>query len=117
MIWEVLQLYIENLFVFYFDKVKIFLLIMYNDGDGVVLWYQGVELYIGLCCLQKLVWLFNYNGDDYNLMKMVNCIDLSICMWQFFDYYFNGGFMLKWFSEGLLVLDKGKKYNFEIIEC
>lgn len=114
--WESPQLYIENSPVFHLTKVKTPLLIMHNDGDGAVPWYQGVEIFTGLRRLQKPVWLLNYNGDDHNLMKTANRIDLSIRMRQFFDYYLNNGPLPKWLGEGLPALDKGKKYNLETIE-
>ena len=86
-IWEKPELYVENSPQFHLPNVTTPLLIMHNDGDGAVPWYQGIELFTGLKRLDKPTWLLNYNGDGHNLMKNANRIDLSIRMRQFFDYY------------------------------
>lgn len=107
-IWEAPELYIENSPVFHLTTVKTPLLIMHNDQDGAVPWYQGIEIYTGLRRLQKPVWLLNYNGDDHNLMKIPNRIDLSIRMRQFFDYYLQDKPQPLWLSTGIPALQKGK---------
>lgn len=115
-IWEVPELYVENSPVFHLTDVKTPLMIMHNDGDGAVPWYQGIELYTGLRRLQKPVWLLNYNGDDHNLMKNANRMDLSIRMRQFFDYYLLGKPAPLWLLNGIPAIDKGKKLNYELGE-
>lgn len=115
-IWEAPQLYTENSPLFGLPKVKTPLLIMHNDGDGAVPWYQGIELYMGLRRLQKPVWLLNYNGDDHNLMKNANRIDLSIRMRQFFDYYLLEKPAPLWLKEGIPAVEKGKKFKLELSE-
>ena len=82
---------------------------MANDRDGAVPWYQGIELYNGLRRLNKPVWLLNYNGDEHNLMKDANRMDLSIRMRQFFDFYLLDGLMPEWMEKGLPATDKGVK--------
>lgn len=110
-IWEAPELYVENSPLFHLPKVQTPLLIMSNDADGAVPWYQGVELFTGLKRLNKPVWLLNYNGDDHNLMKNANRIDLSIRMRQFFDYYLLGKPAPKWLLDGVPAVDKGKNYG------
>ncbi len=107
-IWDCPELYIENSPVFHLPNVKTPLLIMHNDGDGAVPWYQGIEMYMGLRRLNKPVWMLNYNGDQHNLMKNANREDLSIRMRQFFDYYLMDAPEPKWMSEGVKAVDKGK---------
>ncbi|MFY7989769.1 MAG: alpha/beta hydrolase family protein, partial [Fluviicola sp.] len=111
-IWEAPELYIENSPIFHLPKVKTPLMIMHNDQDGAVPWYQGIELYTGLRRLQKPVWMLNYNGDDHNLMKNANRIDLSIRMRQFFDYYLLGAPAPRWLIEGIPALEKGKEMRY-----
>lgn len=41
--WEDPELYFENSPIFKADKVETPLLIMHNDKDGAVPWYQGIE--------------------------------------------------------------------------
>ena len=115
-IWEAPELYVENSPIFHLTKVKTPLLIMHNDEDGAVPWYQGIELFTGLRRLQKPVWLLNYNGDDHNLMKNANRMDLSIRMRQFFDYYLLEKPAPLWLLQGIPALEKGKKMYYELSE-
>ncbi len=107
-IWEAPELYVENSPLFGLPKVETPLLIMHNDGDGAVPWYQGIELFTAMKRLGKPCWLLNYNGDDHNLMKNANRMDLSIRMRQFFDYYLLGEEAPLWMTEGIPALQKGK---------
>ncbi|MGV3612851.1 MAG: prolyl oligopeptidase family serine peptidase [Fluviicola sp.] len=115
-IWDAPELYVENSPIFGLPKVKTPLLIMHNDEDGAVPWYQGIELYTGLRRLQKPVWLLNYNGDDHNLMKPANRMDLSIRMRQFFDFYLLNKQEPLWLKEGIPAIQKGKNYKYELTE-
>jgi dipeptidyl aminopeptidase/acylaminoacyl peptidase len=105
-IWERPDLYQLNSPIFHLPKVQTPLLIMHNDNDGAVPWYQGIELYMGLRRLQKPVWLLNYNGDEHNLMVEAHRRDLSIRMRQFFDYYLMGAEMPDWMQNGVKAVDK-----------
>lgn len=113
-IWEAPELYVENSPLFHLPKVKTPLLIMHNDEDGAVPWYQGIELFMGMTRLGKPCWLLNYNGDDHNLLKNANRIDLSIRMRQFFDHYLQGTPAPKWLVDGIPALEKGKEYGLEL---
>jgi dipeptidyl aminopeptidase/acylaminoacyl peptidase len=113
-IWEAPELYVENSPIFHLPKVSTPLLIMHNDQDGAVPWYQGIEIYTGLRRLGKPCWMLNYNGDDHNLTKLANKIDLSIRMRQFFDHFLLEKPIPIWMSEGLPAIDKGKKLNYEL---
>ena len=112
-IWEAPELYVENSPLFHLPKVNTPLLIMHNDADGSVPWYQGIELFTGLKRLGKPVWMLNYNGDDHNLMKNANRMDLSIRMRQFFDFYLKDIPAPTWLENGLPAKDKGKSYGLE----
>jgi dipeptidyl aminopeptidase/acylaminoacyl peptidase len=105
-IWEKPELYTLNSPIFALPKVRTPLLIMHNDNDGAVPWYQGIELYMGLRRLKQPVWLLNYNGDDHNLMKEANRKDLSIRMREFFDYYLNNGTQPAWMKDGIPAIEK-----------
>jgi dipeptidyl aminopeptidase/acylaminoacyl peptidase len=107
-IWEAPELYIENSPLFHLPKVKTPLMIMANDKDGAVPWYQGIELFTGMKRLGKPCWMLNYNGDDHNLMENANRMDLSIRMRQFFDHYLLGTTAPLWMTEGIPAIDKGK---------
>ena len=115
-IWEAPELYTENSPLFGLPNVETPLLIMHNDEDGAVPWYQGIELFTGLKRLNKPTWLLNYNGDDHNLMKNANRMDLSIRMRQFFDYYLQDQPAPEWLIHGIPAVDKGRDYRLELIE-
>lgn len=112
-IWDAPQLYTENSPIFGLPKVKTPLLIMHNDKDGAVPWYQGIEIFTGMRRLGLPCWMLNYNEDDHNLTKLPNKMDLSIRMRQFFDFYLQGKPMPVWMKEGIPAIDKGEKTGYE----
>ena len=71
-LWEAPELYLENSPLFHLDKVTTPVVIMSNDKDGAVPWYQGLKCLPHLRRLDKKVWLLNYNNDDHNLTKRQN---------------------------------------------
>lgn len=115
-IWEAPALYVENSPLFHLPNVRTPLLIMHNDEDGAVPWYQGIELFMGMKRLGKPCWLLNYNGDDHNLMKNANRVDLSIRMRQFFDHYLLEAPAPRWLIEGVPAVEKGKDYRLDLME-
>ena len=112
--WDSLDLYIENSPIFHAPKVNTPLLIMHNDKDGAVPWYQGIEYFTDLRRLDKKVWMLSYNNDGHNLMKWPNRVDLSIRMMQFFNHYLKGKPMPVWMSKGLPAYKKGKINAYEL---
>ncbi len=111
-LWQMRDKYIENSPIFYADRVKTPLLLMHNDADGAVPWYQGIEYFVALRRLQKPVWLLNYNGDNHNLTKFPNRVDLSIRMFQFFEHYLKGAAEPEWMKNGIPAIEKGKKLGY-----
>jgi len=113
-LWERPDLYIENSPLFAADKVETPLLIMSNDGDGAVPWYQGIELFTALRRLNKPAWLLNYNGDEHNLSRRSNMLDLDQRMMQFFDHYLKDAPMPEWMLNGIPAIQKGKNPGFSL---
>ncbi|WP_430827544.1 prolyl oligopeptidase family serine peptidase [Chryseobacterium indologenes] len=113
-LWEAPELYIKNSPLFTIDKVKTPVVIMSNDQDGAVPWYQGIEMFTALRRLGKPVWLLNYNGDDHNLVKRQNRKDIQIREQQFFDYYLKGAKAPVWMTKGVPATQKGKDWGFEL---
>ncbi len=105
-LWEKPLYYIENSPLFYADRVQTPVLLMHNDADGSVPWYQGIEFFTALRRLNKPVWMLVYNDEDHNLTKRPNMKDLSVRMYQFFDHYLKAAPMPPWMSEGRTVLEK-----------
>jgi dienelactone hydrolase len=106
-IWEAPELYRENSPLFFADKVETPLLIMHNDKDGAVPWYQGIELFMALRRLNRPVWMLQYNGEQHNLVERKNTKDLVIRLQQFFDHYLKGAPVPVWMKEGVPAIKKG----------
>ena len=113
-LWEKPELYIENSPLFHLPKVKTPLVIMANDADGAVPWYQGIELFTGLRRLGKKVWMLTYNGEAHNLVQRRNRKDIQIREQQYFDWLLKGAKAPKWITEGVPAVDKGKDWGLEI---
>ncbi len=111
-LWERRNKYIENSPVFFADRVETPLLIMHNDGDGAVPWYQGIEYFMALRRLNKPVWLLNYNGDSHNLRKWPNRVDLTKRMFGFFEYFLKDKKIPEWMDKGLPATQKGKELRY-----
>ena len=107
-LWEKPLEYLENSPVFYANRVNTPLLIMHNDQDGAVPWYQGIEYFMALRRLEKPTWLMVYNKEQHNLTKRPNRVDLSHRMFGFFNYYLKGMPQPAWMEEGIPAIDKGK---------
>lgn len=105
-IWEKPLRFIENSPLFTMDKVKTPILIMHNDNDGHVPWYQGIEYFVALKRLQKPVWLLNYTGEVHWPDKIANRYDFQKRMSQFFDHYLKGVPMPVWMSKGVKAVDQ-----------
>jgi len=106
-LWEKPELYIKNSPLFRADKIKTPLLMLDNDQDDAVPWYQGIEFYTALRRLNKKVWLVNYNGEPHGIIERRNRKDWSIRMGQFFDYYLKGAPPAKWITQGVPATLKG----------
>lgn len=112
-LWERPDLYIANSPLFHLPKVKTPMVIMANDADGAVPWYQGIELFTGLRRLGKQVWMLNYNGEAHNLRERKNQKDISIRQQQFFDWLLKGDKPARWLTEGVPALNKGRDWGLD----
>ncbi|WP_113652873.1 alpha/beta hydrolase family protein [Pedobacter namyangjuensis] len=115
-LWEKPELYIENSPLFSFPKVNTPVVVMANDADGAVPWYQGIEMFTGLKRLGKPVWLLNYNNEAHNLVQRQNRKDIQIREQQFFDYYLKGAKAPVWMVSGVPATEKGKTWGFELTD-
>ena len=103
--WEAPLRYFENSPIFTMDKVTTPILIMHNDQDDAVPWYQGIEYFVSLKRMQKPVWLLNYTGEVHWPQKMKNKIDFQKRMKQFFDHYLKDAPMPHWMAEPMTLID------------
>jgi dipeptidyl aminopeptidase/acylaminoacyl peptidase len=115
-LWEKPMLFIENSPIFYVPKINTPLLLMHNDADGAVPWYQSIEFITALRRLEKPAWLLSYNDEDHNLVKRPNRKDISIRKMQFFDHYLKGTPMPYWMKNGISQMEKGKTDGYELVK-
>ncbi len=115
-LWEKPIHYIENSPIFFVPKVNTPVLIMHNDADGSVPWYQGIEFFVALRRLEKPAWLLSYNDEDHNLTKRPNRKDLSVRKMQFFDHYLQGAPAPYWMEKGITQLEKGKIDGYDLMK-
>ncbi len=113
-LWEKPELYIENSPLFSVPNIKTPLVIMSNDADGAVPWYQGIELFTAMRRLNKKVWLLNYNGEAHNLVQRKNRKDIQIREQQYFDWLLKGAKPPVWITTGVPAVKKGKSWGLEL---
>ena len=113
-LWDERDRYIHNSPLFFADKVRTPLLMMHNDEDGAVPWYQGIELFVALRRLQKPVFMLNYNGEAHGLRRQANQEDWAVRMQQFFDHYLLDAPPPRWMAEGVPAVDKGRDLGLEL---
>jgi dipeptidyl aminopeptidase/acylaminoacyl peptidase len=100
-LWQAPQRFIENSPIFMADRVQTPLLMLHNDQDDAVPWYQGIEFYLALRRLGKECYLFNYNGEFHGLRKKVNQKDYTMRLQQFFDHHLKGAPLPEWMEKGI----------------
>jgi len=112
-LWEKPNLYIENSPLFHLPNVTTPLVIMANDADGAVPWYQGIEMFTAMRRLNKKVWMLTYNGEAHNLVERRNRKDIQVREQQFFDWLLKDDVPPKWITEGVPAVKKGKDWGLD----
>lgn len=111
-LWQKPMHFIENSPIFFADKIQTPVLLMHNDADDAVPWYQGIEMYLALRRLNKPVWMLNYNGEPHWPVKRENRMDFQIRMKQYFDHYLKGAKAPGWMTDGVPATEKGIKKGY-----
>lgn len=106
-LWKYPLRFLENSPIFTTDKINTPVLILHNDNDGAVPWYQSIEWFTALRRLGKPAWLLNYNDEPHWPVKRQNRIDLQRRMSQFFDHYLMDGPVPPWMVSGVSPMHKG----------
>jgi dipeptidyl aminopeptidase/acylaminoacyl peptidase len=107
-IWQYPTRFIENSPIFWADRVTTPVMLLHNDGDDAVPWYQGVEFYLALRRLGKEVYLFDYNGEPHGLRKRPNQKDYTIRLQQYFDHYLKGAPAPAWMEKGVPYIERDR---------
>ncbi len=113
-IWNGFLRYLENSPLFWVEKIHTPLLIMHNDRDGAVPWYQGIELFVAMRRLGKPAWLINYNKMPHWPITYATKKDWAIRMQQFFDHFLKGAPAPVWLKEGVPAVLKGTTLGYEL---
>ncbi len=107
--WNATEKFIENSPLFYVDRVQTPILMIHNDNDDAVPWYQGIEFYLSLRRLGKEIYFLNYNGEFHGLRKRQNQKDYSRRMQEFFDHHLKGSPAPEWMKTGIPYLEREKE--------
>lgn len=115
-LWSARDKYVANSPLFFADRINTPLLILHNDEDGAVPWYQGIELFVALRRLGRPAWMLNYNGEPHWVMDDYNRRDFATRMQQFFDHYLMEAPEPEWMAAGIPAVKKGEAYGLELLE-
>jgi dienelactone hydrolase len=105
-LWEYPMRFIENSPVFMADRIQTPMLLLQNDMDDAVPWYQGIELFLALRRLGKESYMFTYNGEPHGIRHRANQKDFALRMSEFFDYELKGAKKPAWMERGIPYLQK-----------
>jgi dipeptidyl aminopeptidase/acylaminoacyl peptidase len=108
-LWEYPMRFLENSPVFRADRVQTPLLMINNDEDDAVPWYQGIEYYLALRRLGKEAYLFSYNGEKHGLRKRQNQKDYTHRLQEFFDHFLKGAPSPEWMEKGIPYIQREKE--------
>jgi dipeptidyl aminopeptidase/acylaminoacyl peptidase len=104
--WQYPLRFIENSSIYMADRVTTPLLILQNDADDAVPWYQGIEMYLALRRLGKEVYLFDYNGEPHGLRKRAAQKDYTVRMQQYFDHFLKDAPAPEWMVKGIPYIER-----------
>jgi dipeptidyl aminopeptidase/acylaminoacyl peptidase len=108
-LWEYPMRFLENSPIFHANRVHTPILMLHNDNDDAVPWYQGIEYYLALRRLGKEVYMFNYNGEFHGLRRRQNQKDYARRMKEFFDHFLKGEPKPEWMEKGIPYLEREKE--------
>lgn len=101
--------YLDNSPIFHITRVATPLLMMANDHDDAVPWYQGIELFLALRRHGKPSWLFNYNNALHGLRRRPDQKDWTRRMHQYFEHYLKGAPAPAWLEQGIPYLERDEE--------
>ena len=108
-LWEYPLRYLDNSPIFRADRVETPLLMIHNDEDDAVPWYQGIEYFLALRRLGKEAYMFSYNGEKHGLRKRINQKDYTRRLQEFFDHFLKGAPAPEWMEKGIPYLQREKE--------
>ncbi len=107
--WEAQSKFIENSPIFRADRIHTPLLILHNDNDGAVPWYQGIELYTAMRRLDREAYLFNYNEQGHGLTDQAAMRHWTVHLNEFLDHHLLGTAAAEWMQKGVAYAERGTR--------
>ncbi len=99
--------FIENSPIFWADRVATPVMILQNDGDDAVPWYQGIEFFLALRRLgQGSLPVQLQRRSRTALSDRPDQKDYTIRLQQYFDHYLKGAPAPDWMEKGVPFLQK-----------
>ncbi len=108
-LWDYPLRFLDNSPIFRADRVETPLLMIHNDEDDAVPWYQGIEYFLALRRLGKQAYMFSYNGEKHGLRKRINQKDYTRRLQEFFDHFLKGAPAPEWMEKGIPYLQREKE--------
>jgi dipeptidyl aminopeptidase/acylaminoacyl peptidase len=108
-LWDYPLRFLDNSPIFRADRVETPLLMIHNDEDDAVPWYQGIEYFLALRRLGKEAYMFSYNGEKHGLRKRINQKDYTRRLQEFFDHFLKGAPAPEWMEKGIPFLQREKE--------
>ena len=108
-LWDYPLRFLDNSPIFRADRVETPLLMLHNDEDDAVPWYQGIEYFLALRRLGKEAYMFNYNGEKHGLRRRINQKDYTRRLQEFFDHFLKGAPEPEWMEKGIPFLQREKE--------
>ncbi len=107
--WEARDKFIKNSPLFNIHKVCTPVLILHNDGDGAVPWYQGIEFFSALRRLEREAYLFNYNDQGHGLTDQAATRHWTVHLDEFLDHHLKGTPQPEWMQKGVPYTERGTR--------
>src|SRR5215204_5316361 len=108
-LWDYPLRFLDNSPIFRADRVETPLLMIHNDEDDAVPWYQGIEYFLALRRLGKEAYMFTYNGEKHGLRRRINQKDYTHRLQEFFDHFLKGAPAPEWMEKGIPYLQREKE--------
>jgi dipeptidyl aminopeptidase/acylaminoacyl peptidase len=108
-LWDYPLRYLDNSPIFRADRVETPLLMIHNDEDDAVPWYQGIEYFLALRRLGKEAYMFTYNGEKHGLRTRINQKDYTRRLQEFFVHFLKGAPAPEWMEKGIPYLQREKE--------
>lgn len=105
-LYEDLQAYIDNSAVFNVHNMTTPLLLEAGDVDGIIAWYQSIELYNIARRAKKNVVMLGYIGEDHGLRKKSNQRDYQRRILAWFGHYLKDELAEEWITKGKSFLER-----------